>query len=223
MTQSNLDFLNDSLKFLGFGEKSVLNRQLEENMRRDLLSFELFAEAFFDSETKMEAKLYFTRSAKTDFYFFNKYDALLRFGGEPDKDRGQTLYINKGQGITFKESFNLLQGRAVFKTLTSKSGIQYKAWLKLNFAEKDRNGNYVFTYFRGRKYEMEEILKKYNIREMDYEELKARLIRSLQRGNRCPATFDGPDHTGKQLIEANPALSTINIYPMATRAADMPL
>ncbi len=53
MTPSNLDFLNDSLKYLGFGERSPLNHHLEANMLRDLLSFELFTEAFFESDTKI--------------------------------------------------------------------------------------------------------------------------------------------------------------------------
>src|SRR5579859_241931 len=169
MTQSNLEFLNDNLKYLGFGERSVLNQSLETQILRNPPAFELFTEAFYDSETKMEARLYFTRSTKTEFYFFNKYDALLRYGGEPVKDRAQTFYINKGQGITFKEAFNLLHGRSVFKTLTSRAGEQYTAWVQLNFSEKDQRNNYVYTYFRGRRFDLEKALSKHAIREMGYE------------------------------------------------------
>src|ERR1700744_2308525 len=113
MAQNNLDFLNTDLKYLGFGEKSLLNQHLEAQLLRELPAFELFTEAFYDNDTKLEAKLYFTRSAKENFYYFNKYDALLRYAGEPDKDRAQTFYISKGHGVTLKEAFNLLQGRAV--------------------------------------------------------------------------------------------------------------
>jgi len=218
MTPSNLEYLNDNLKYLGFGEKSPLNQHLEAQILRDLPAFELYTEAFFDSETKMEAKLCFTRSATSDFYFFNKYEALLRFSGEPDKDRRQTFYINKGSGITFKEGYNLLQGRAVFKTLTSKSGIQYTTWLQLNFSEKDRHNNYVYLYFRGRRFELEKALERFNIREMGLEPTRANLLRSLERGNLHPVTIEGPEHPGKQLIEANPGLNTINFYPTAMRA-----
>ena len=221
MNQSNVDYLNESLKYLGFGEKSLLNQHLEAQILREPASFELFTEAFFDSDTKLEAKLYFTRSTKSDFYFFNKYEALLRYAGEPDKDRSQTFYINKGHGTTYKEAFNLLQGRAVFKTLTSRSGIQYTTWIQLDFSRKDGNGNYARNYYRGRKYELEETLRDQHIREMDFDNLRENLIRSLERGNLHPVTFDSPDRKGKHLIEANPAMNTINIYQLATRAADV--
>jgi hypothetical protein len=223
MNTNNLDFLNNNLKFLGFGERSLLNQHLEAQMLRDLPSFELYTEAFYDSETKMEAKLYFTRSTQpdSDYYFLNKYDALLRYAGEPDKDRSQTFFVNKGQGITFKEAFNLLQGRAVHKILTSRSGIQYSAWLQLDFAEKDKRDNYVFSYYRGRRFELDKVLEKYAIRELGYNEMRDHLLRSLQRGNLHAVTFEGPEHKGKHLIEANPALNTINIYPAATRAASV--
>ena len=219
MTTNNLDFLNNDLKFLGFGERSLLNQHLEAQLQREQPSFELFTEAFFDSDTKLEAKLYFSRSAKENFYFFNKYDALLRYAGEPDKDRAQTFYINKGHGITLKEAFNLLQGRAVFKLLTSRSGIQYSAWLQLNFSEKDRHDNYPYNYYRAGRFDLEKALKQYPIRELDYDEMRANLYRALQRGNLQPVTFTGPENKGKYLVEANPSLNTVNVYPAATRVA----
>jgi hypothetical protein len=219
MATNNLDFLNTDLKYLGFGEKSLLNQHLEAQLLREQPSFELFTEAFYDNDTKLEAKLYFTRSAKEGFYYFNKYDALLRYAGEPDKDRAQTFFISKGHGFTFKEAFNLLQGRAVYKLLTSRSGIQYTAWVQLNFAEKDRRGNYLYTYFRGGSFDLLKALKQYPIRELDFEDLQANLCKALQRGNLQPVTFDGVDRKGKYLVEANPTLQSINIYPAATRVA----
>jgi hypothetical protein len=219
MTPNNLDFLNTDLKYLGFGERSLLNQHLEAQLLRELPAFELFTEAFYDADTKLEAKLCFTRSTKGDFYFFNKYEALLRYSGDPDKDRGQTFYISKGHGFTLKESFNLLQGRAVHKLLTSRSGIQYTAWVQLNFTEKDRNDNYLYTYYRGGKFDLVKALKEYPIRELDYEEMQTNLCKSLERGNLHQVTFKGAEKLGKYLVEANPLLQTINIYPAATRVA----
>jgi len=219
MTTNNLEFLNNDLKFLGFGERSLLNQHLEAQLQREQTSFELFTEAFFDGDTKLEAKLYFSRSTKENFYFFNKYDALLRYAGDPDKDRAQTFYISRGHGVTLKEAFNLLQGRAVFKLLTSRSGIQYSAWIQLNFAEKDRHDNYVFTYYRGGRFDLEKALRQHPIRELEFDEMRANLCRALQRGNLQPVTFEGAEKKGKYLVEANPSLNTINIYPAATRVA----
>jgi hypothetical protein len=219
MTTNNLDFLNNDLKYMGFGERSILNQHLEAQLQREQPSFELFTEAFFDSDTKLEAKLYFTRSAKENFYFFNKYEALLRYAGEPDKDRAQTFYVSKGHGVTLKEAFNLLQGRAVFKLLTSRSGIQYSAWIQLYFTEKDRHDNYIYIYYRGGRFDLEKALQQYPIRELGFDEMRANLCRALQRGNLQPVTFEGTEKKGKYLVEANPSLNTINIYPAATRVA----
>ena len=224
MAKSNLEFLNDDLKYLGFGERSMLNQHLEEQVLRKQPSFELFTEAFFDADTKLETKLYFTRSKQSDFYFLNKYEALLRYAGEPGKDRMQTFYINKGRGITLKESFNLLQGRAVFKNLTTKDGEQYTAWLQLIFKIKDKNNNYIYNRIRPGaqpgQYDLGKALEKYPIREMGLENTRISLIRSLQRGNCHLVTFENTKKMERTFIEANPAAKTINIYPTAMRAAD---
>ena len=220
MTPTNLDYLQDSLKFLGFGERSLLNQHLETQVSRGGPSFELYTEAFYSADTKLEAKLYFSRSKQSTYYFFNKYDALLRINDEPDKDRGQTFFINKGSGITLKESFNLLQGRAVFKSLTSKTGVGYQSWLQLNFGAKNSYNNYPFIYVRPGRFDLEKALEKHPIREMSFENLRGNLIRSLQRGNLHPVIFDHPDRTERAFIEANPAKDTINIYPVAMGAGD---
>ncbi len=122
MDSDNLAFLNDSLKYLGFGEKSFLNQHLEQCMARGDVDFQLFTEAFFDDDTKLEARLYFKKGDNnkrnknnTEYYFFSRYDSLLRFIDHPERDRAHTFYINKGSGVTFKEAFNLLNGRAVYK------------------------------------------------------------------------------------------------------------
>jgi len=221
MTTNNLDFLNNDLKYMGFGERSLLNQHLEAQLLRELPSFELYTEAFYNPDTKLEAKLYFRRSAKENFYYFNKYDALLRYAGEPHKDRAQTFYLSKGRGFTYKEAFNLLEGRYVYKLLTSRSGIQYYAWVQLNFAEKDRRDNYPYTYFRGSKFDLLGALKKYPILELDLETTQANLLRSLQRGNLQTVTFKGGERKGKYLVEANPLLDTINIYPAAKGVAEV--
>src|ERR1017187_1890877 len=125
MNNENLEFLQESLKYLGFGEKQYLNQQLSEQITLAPKSFELDLEAFFDAEHKLEVTLYFRRSDQLDMYFFNKYEARLRSGDDSELDRAQTFYINKGSGVTLKEAFNLLQRRAVNKNLVSMEGQKY--------------------------------------------------------------------------------------------------
>jgi hypothetical protein len=220
MDSENLSFLHTSLKYLGFGESTPLNMLLEEEIKREQPTFDLYTEAFFDEETKLEAKLNFSRSKTTDRYFFNKYTALLRYPDNPEKDKEQTFYIVKSRfGITFKEAFNLLQGRFVYKKLTRKDGEKYMSWIRLDFTDKTLAGNHKFKYLFDR-FALEKTLGKYNIRELEMEPLKERLIRSLQRGNLHPVTYTlASGNADRKYIFANPETNTIVNLSAATRAA----
>ena len=87
-----------------------------------------------------EAVLQFRKSDSSDMYFLNSYHASLERSNGEKVD--QTFYLNKGKGITAKEAYNLLEGRAVFKELANKAGYPYKAWLRLDFESKDKNNNH---------------------------------------------------------------------------------
>lgn len=220
MNNENLEFLQDSLKYLGFGEKLLLNDQLEQWIEKESKEFQLEIEAFFDEDHKLEVTLYFRRSDQLDMYFFNKYEARLRSTDEPANDRAQIFYISKGTGVTLKEAYNLLQGRAVNKDLTNAEGQKYNAWIQLNFGEKDQYNNYKVKQYRSQYgYDLEKTLEKYPIREFKNEEWKAALVKSLKRGNLHTVSFEKPNKTEKMLIEANPQYKTINIYPVANRSA----
>ncbi len=218
MNNENLEFLQENLKYLGFGEKQYINQQLSEQIALAPKSFELDLEAFFDEDHKLEVTLYFRRSDQLDMYFFNKYEARLRSSHDPELDKAQTFYISKGTGVTLKESFNLLQGRSVNKNLYNMEGVKYNAWIQLDFSEKDQHNNYKMKQYREQYgYDLEKTLEKYPIRELKNIELRADLIRSLRKGNQHTVSFDKASKTEKMFIEANPQFKTINIYSPATR------
>jgi len=220
MEPKYLNYLRDDLKYLGFGDNALLNQQLEEQTERAAEGFELYTDAYFDEDTKLEVKLYFRHSDKENRYFFNKYDALLIYPEEQARNRAQTFYVFLGKGVTFKESFNLLQGRSVYKNMISLEGEKYKAWIRLDFGEKDLHDNYKIKQYGLRYgYDLEKVLEKYPIRELQEEKTKAELYRSLQRGNRQSVTFDKPAKSEKMYIEANPMFKTINIYPHVVKVA----
>jgi hypothetical protein len=219
--KENLDYLNTRLKYLGFGENTTLNMTLEQEMRRAEQAFDLYTEAFLDEETKLEARLSFARSKTSDWYFFNRYIALLRYPENPDKDKQQTFYIDKGRfGVTFKEAFNLLQGRCVYKKLVRKDDELYMCWIRLDFADKTLSGNHKIKYMYDR-FELERTLAAYEIKEMDSEELRERIIRSLQRGNLHPVTVSlQSKRLARKYIYANPEVNSIVILTPATGAAN---
>lgn len=220
MNKENLDYLQSRLKYLGFGEDAPINKELEEQVLRGEPAFQLLTEALFE-DCRMEAKLYFERSEVKDHYYFKRYDALLQYSDGIEADKQRTFFIYKKWGFTFKEAFNLLEGRAVYKKLVrQKEEIEYWAWSQLDFRNKDQHGNYkIKEYKEDYNYDLEKVLEMYPIVELQDDLLKKALIRSLQRGNIHPVYFIKNNRREKVFIEANPKSKMIIISQQATRAA----
>jgi len=217
MNQENLNFLKDALKYLGFGEHVGLQDELEKMILTVPKAFTLSTEVYFEESCKLEGLLFFRKSDQLDMYFFNKYEASLRYPDNPERDRKQTFYINKGSGVSFKEAFNLLQGRSVNKDLLNMEGEKYNAWLQLNFEERDAYSNYKMRQFRAQYgYDLETTLERYPIRELQNTELRAALLRSLKKGNMHPVSFMKSSKSEIMFIEASPQYKTINIYPISS-------
>ncbi len=208
MNDKNFEYLKDNIKYLGFGEK--LYTELENNMKQGKPEFQLKIETEFNKD-KIGAVLHFTKSDKSDMYFFNRYDATLEKANK--EQLSQTIYLNKGQGITMKETYNLLNGRAVNTDLTNKAGEKYNAWIQLDLEKKNEQGNYETKQFhQNYGYDMVASLQKYPVKELLDEKEKERLVSSLQRGNLQVVTFQLNGSDQKMFIEANPQFKTINIY-----------
>jgi len=218
MDSENFAFLQETLKYLGFGGKLFFSDQFDQKVAGEPKEFQVSTDVFFDEEHRLDCTLHFRRSEQLNMYFFNKYEAKLDDGKGEDKERVQTFYISKGSGVTLKEAYNLLLGRAVNKDLTNAEGQKYNAWIQLNFGEKDLNNNYKVRQFRQQYgYDLEKTLEKYPILELKNDELRAGLIRSLKKGNMHTVSFEKKDRIEKMFIEASPQYKTINIYPTGTK------
>lgn len=208
MNEQNLKYLQDNLKYNGFGE--TLHTELESQLQKGNAEFSLAYKATVN-KTEMEATLHFKKSDTTDMYFFNKYDTRLQ--NEKNETMSQTFYINKGSGVTLKEAYNLLNGRAVHKELTNKEDQKYKAWVQLDFGAKDKNGNYERKQFHENYgYDLKEALSYYPIKEMLKEEDMKSLVRSLEKGNAQMVTIEVEGKDLKLFIEANPQYKNVNLY-----------
>src|SRR5687768_6627466 len=100
MIAKNLEYLTNTLKYLGFGDS--LNETLKANLEEGKKDFTLNLQTEF-SRKPFSATLHFKRSDNSDTYYLNKWVAELK------NDAGklqQTFYIHKGSGITLKEGFN---------------------------------------------------------------------------------------------------------------------
>jgi hypothetical protein len=209
MNQKNLEYLSDQVKFTGFGEG--LENELKEKIEKQTPEFQIAHKTKFGNDD-VSSLLHFKKSDQTDMYFFNRYEISIK--PEQSKDEMvQTFYINKGNNITLKEGFNLMNGRAVNKDLTNKEDQVYNAWVQLDFKQTDAHGNYKLKHFHENYgYDLNAALAKHPIKELENTQDATRLMDSLQKGNRQSVTFTQNGSEQKHFIEANPQFKTINIY-----------
>jgi len=205
MNEKNLEHLQKDLKYLGFGE--ALNEALEKNIAEKKPDFILQMQFEYGNRNMM-TDLSFKAGKENDMYFFNNYRATM----QDNPEISQLFYIDKGKGVTTKEAFNLLEGRAVNKDLTNRDGQEYNAWLQLNFKETDENGNYkVNRYHENYNYDLPYGVGQLVLKPMSPNE-EEKLLNSLEKGNLQSVTFLREGEEIKGFIQANPKERTIDIY-----------
>lgn len=235
MNEKNFEYLKDNLKYLGFGEKQ--HEALEANLKEGKEAFQLTYSADINKKP-FEAELLFRKSESSDMYFLNSYKASLEWSNGEKKE--QTFYLNYGKGVTAKESYNLLSGHSVEKELVRKlnpdekeqfkaelklpreqQGLPenwekaptYKAWIKLDFDNKDKNENYkVEQFHENYGYDLKAAVGKYAVTEMDGGEKEKSLLQSLQKGNVQSVTIEKDGASHKMFMEANPQFKTVTLY-----------
>ncbi|MDQ1142970.1 hypothetical protein [Pedobacter agri] len=218
MNEENLGYLQNNLKYLGFGEQ--LNAALKESIGKALPEFKLETSMSMPNPVnkdkpeladKMSYALNFSKSKETNMYFFNNFEATLQraSGAEP---LSQVFYINKGKGVTAKESFNLLSDRSVNKDVVLKSGEKANLWLKLDFGEKV-DGKFAMKNF-GEKYgfDLSATIDRFMIADLEKPGFKDQLMKSLQRGNVHEVSFSKDGREIKGFVAANPQYKTLDFY-----------
>jgi hypothetical protein len=208
MNNENLQYLTDNIKYMGFGE--TLKAELERNMGEGKGEFQLHFKAEINKKP-FEATLNFRKSDSTDMYFFNNYNASLeKSNGEKNE---QTFYLNKGKGVTAKEAYNLLDGRAVHKDLVTKEGQPYKAWIQLDFENKDKNNNFeVKQFHENYGYDLKAAVEKFAVSELNDPDKTKALIQSLEKGNVQSVTIEKDGSSHKMFMEADPQYKKVTLY-----------
>jgi hypothetical protein len=206
MNENNFEYLKDQLKFMGFGDK--LNTELEAKLKEQVPEFTLNLSTAYGRDS-LDTSLHFRKSAETDMYFFNRYDAKMK---NDVTSLSHSFYVNKGSSVTMKEAYNLLCGRAVNKNLTGRDDQKYNAWLQMDFKNKDENGHYVINKFHENYgFKLEEALSKHPVKEMQDPETKAKLLASLEKGNLQQVTFISEGKEQKMFVAAAPQFKSINV------------
>ena len=208
MNEQNLQYLKDNIKYMGFGEN--MSEALESNLKQGKPEFTLTNKTEVNKKP-FEVNLHFRKSDNSDMYFLNSYNASLQRSNGEKVD--QTFYLNKGKGITAKEAYNMLEGRAVFKELSTKEGQAYKAWVQLDFANKDKHNNHeVKQFHENYGFDLKAALSKFPIAEFNDAEKQKTLIQSLQKGNIQSVSIEKDGSSSKMFIEANPQYKTVTLY-----------
>ncbi|MDX2001768.1 MAG: hypothetical protein SFW35_05025 [Chitinophagales bacterium] len=217
MNQKNFEYLRDQVKYTGFGD--ALENDLKQKIEVGQPEFKLQHQTKYGDDS-VTATLNFSQSKQSDMYFFNSYQVSLQKDNNTEK-MDQTFYINKGNNITLKEAYNLMEGRSVNKDLTNKEGQVYNAWVQMDFKQSDNNGNFKLQhYHQNYGYDLEAVLSKHPIKELSNAEFKEDLMDSLKKGNLQSVTFQNNGAEQKQYIEANPQFKTINIYDSTMQRLD---
>jgi hypothetical protein len=200
MNTQNAEFLKKSLLNLGFGDK--LNAELDKEMSAKTPEFKLGLQHEFNQKT-IDYTLHFKAGDNQDMYFFNKYDATVNHKDDPAKNLDQTFFINKGSGITAKEAFNLMEGRAVHKQLYNLEGHKYLT---------DNGNKKIKHYHENYGFDLEKVLAGKGIKELEDPKAKEELMYSLKKGNAQQITVGGAEGDKKYFIAANPQFKTVDLY-----------
>jgi len=208
MNNENFQYLSDNLKYMGFGEN--LKPELEKNLKEGKGEFQLHYKAEINKKP-FEVTMNFRKSDTSDMYFFNNYHASLEKANSQKEE--QTFYLNKGKGVTGKEAFNLLDGRSVHKDLVTREGQPYKAWIQLDFENKDKNNNSeVKQFHENYGFDLKNAVGKFPISEVKEPEKEKALMQSLQKGNVQSVTIEKDGSSHKMFIEADPQFKKVNLY-----------
>ncbi len=86
-------------------------------------------------------------------------------------------------------------------------------WVQLDFKDADANGNFRQKhYHENYGYDIDAVISKHPIKELDNPSHKEDLLNSLKKGNRQSATFLKDGQEVKQYVEASPQFKTLTIY-----------
>ena len=141
MDTKNLEFLQKQTTYLGFGDN--LHEKIKEQLQAGLPKFDLAHMGNFNGK-ETEYTLHFAKGNNSDYYFLNSYDA--RMGENKINVSIRSIKVGNENGekvnpnITAKESFNILDGRSVYKTRINKENHQYNAWFSLDPSAKNAAG-----------------------------------------------------------------------------------
>lgn len=229
MDQNNLEYLQKTLDYLGFGTR--LNEVLSSAIYRELESFSLginqrYIPAEFRSDpTKMidqaHFQLNFSRSGETGMYFLNTYQLTLkRYNAEEPIQ--QTFDLEKHHRISALQAYRLTCGLSLEKEILQKREAgddaipqRIPVWLKLDLSVNDDKGNHpLMRFYPGYGYDLRTTVDNFAFLGLEDPEKKDAVIKALRFGNLIELSLAKENGSQQVYVAANPKLKTLDLYSM---------
>lgn len=214
----NLKFLKNRLYYQGFREH--LHDKLETAVKEGKPNFTLEHTAEFkgfgnrlrvvDYDVNFKRDKFVDSAGQNrEQYSIDTMQATLRNDNNPAQSRSQTFHMSGSRGITSKEAFNMLEGRAVLKTVGTKNN-PTNEWIKIDFDKPLENKpEFKVRTFSQEKYgfDLEKSLAKtgLSIKNFDIDSVKAQVMDSLERGNFTKLLLKNGDKESTAFAVADPA------------------
>lgn len=216
MNAQNHDYLQDQLKYLGFGEqlKDVLTEQLKKGEPAFALQFPVKKDGH-----NAVYSLNFSKSKKNDMYFFNSFK--LDLTNSKNQTLSNTFQVNGFKGVTAKEAINILEGRPVkavieFRKKEGQEKNEKEVFIQL---DKEKLPNEItadtklpFKYFT-KEYGINtaNILDNAKIK-LPNENYRDDAIKSLEKGNFVKANFNFKGEDVQGLVTLNAQYKSLNFF-----------
>ena len=202
---TQLDYLKNQLKYLGFGESNKLHQDLEKGINSNEKTFKIQTQSDRAMQgNEVNFTLNFNKSEKGGV-FLNSFNATLK--NEIGEERTHNFGVNH---FTAKEAVNLLEGRSVKTEFKENEPV----FVKLNFAEeKNEYGNFKFQTYNQQAYGVDtaKIVEKSGLI-FDKPEHKDNTVKSLEKGNIVKVKFNLDNKITEGNAVLNPQYKTLNLY-----------
>jgi len=228
MNQNNLEYLQKSLDYLGFGTK--LNASLEAALIQGELYFSIgvnqrYIPAEFQSQREkefdhMHFELKFNRSKNGEVYFLNVMESsLVRFNDPTPKVK--SFVMDQQNRISALQAYKLLCGLSFQKPtmvldtddVEGKRYTKIDLWYKLDFNAVDKQGEPSLKwFFPEHGFDLEKELAKFSFPDLKDLDKRESVIKALRYGNLISLIINDSGLHTQVYVSANPENKTLNIY-----------
>ena len=228
MDQKNLEYLQKSLDYLGFGTR--LNAVLEDAVYKGSRSFSIginqrYIPAEFRSDPAkgvdvMHFEIRFNRSANSEQYFLNAVEAQLKRynAAEPISKRFDIVQDHR---MTSLQCYKLMSGLSLQKDifvkdlddLQNESRKRVTVWFKLDLGVTNKDGEHLLKWFFPEYgFDLQKTVEKYPFLDFQDEEKKVASIRALSYGNLISLSMEFEGKKIPVYVSANPELKRLDVF-----------